>query len=304
MNNWDTNFNYQGVALIQVLLLSVILTLLAVQFSHTARQQIESASGLSDRVNAQLLSYSFLSKMQFIALTDELKEYETLPSEFTELRSGINTALPFKINDDIKMQLRDISGMLSLRYPKHPLWSHYLTHLGYDQQEQSDIVNYLIDLQDKDEQSIMGKEPETNELGMVYLNRPFQTKSETYTYLGVWPKLQQKLGIDFHHYADYEVNITHASAELIEAYFGSELAQDLLLLKNEPQKYKAQLRELVSGQFPEETVSVYPSSKKRLSVSVSKGNVLWHESIDVNIATTSFPPIVLIGRDNQSFYVH
>ena len=58
-----------GIALIQVLLISLIISLLAIQFSVTAGDQVEMAQSFQNRVNSQIEAHSVFSEIIFSQLS-------------------------------------------------------------------------------------------------------------------------------------------------------------------------------------------------------------------------------------------
>ena len=61
-----------GVALLQVLLLSAVMSLLAIRFTETARDQLEMVTQFENRVQAQLLAHSAMSEVIFLNLSQSM----------------------------------------------------------------------------------------------------------------------------------------------------------------------------------------------------------------------------------------
>ena len=61
-----------GVALLQVLLLSALLSLIAIRFSETARDQLGMASDLESRVKAQMAAHSTFNQVIFSQLSESI----------------------------------------------------------------------------------------------------------------------------------------------------------------------------------------------------------------------------------------
>ena len=61
-----------GVALLQVLLLSALLSLIAIRFSATAQDQIGMASDLEARVKAQMAAHSTFNQVIFSELSESV----------------------------------------------------------------------------------------------------------------------------------------------------------------------------------------------------------------------------------------
>ena len=63
----------KGVALVQVLFIAAILSLMALYFTQTSRQQINIASDLQDKVHAELLLTTWQNELLYALLTQDRK---------------------------------------------------------------------------------------------------------------------------------------------------------------------------------------------------------------------------------------
>lgn len=293
------NIKQKGVALVQVLLISAVLSLLAIQFSFTSRDQIQIAQGMNERVEAELRAYTLLNEMIFSALASEYRELSKVPQSLSFLLGRQDEYFTLVVGEEEMVSYRDITGMLSIRYPEHPMFSPLLKKLGYDDQSILEIKEYLRDSQDKDLLSDNGVEPTENIHGALYPNRPFQTKTEAFLYLSPWPLLQEQLGKNIHHYANYELNLTAASKELVAAYYGESLSEKLEQIQDDPVERENVMTALMSKEFSREVITTFPSPYKTMAVEIERSEVLWRETIDVRLSGLSSPPFYIIGRDNN-----
>ena len=289
-----------GVALIQVLIISAVISLLAIQFSYTARDQVYIATTMNERVVAKLDAYSLQNQVLYAILTSETETKDNQSSSFElideQLENGISL---ITLQNGNTVNVQDLAGLIPIRYPKHPLWIPLLAHLGYGESEVRNIINYLEDVQDVDSDAELGIEPSIAPNGLPYLNRPFQSKTEVQLYLSHLPKLAKQVDVSVHHYGIYRVNIVEASQTLLSSVFGDEIANALIAQKTSQKHQEAQklFQTMLGERFPAEAVSVIPSTSRRIRVGVQNNTVLWEENLDVKIATTSNPPYTLIGRD-------
>ena len=125
----------EGIALIQVLLISTILTLLALQFSYTARQQVKTAQSLIEREEARLLAYSLKNKAIFTLLAFELRGINGLPDDLMQLQNLRIGGEKVRYSQVAQIKLEDLSGRLSIYHPTHPAWERFLTELGYTREQ-------------------------------------------------------------------------------------------------------------------------------------------------------------------------
>ncbi len=295
----EMRVNQRGVALIQVLLISAFISLLAIQFSKTARQQVSTSLKLNDRVEAQLRVYSSQQKAIFGLLAEQMQTNE---SSLLQLKADLTgygthtTALSEVIT------LRDISGLLPLQYPRHPLWQTFTQNMDPNEsgEDYGSLLSFLQDVQDPDLLSNTGgQEPSITSSGLEYLNMPFSNSKIAKKYLLDWPYIQANVGKLFHTHAQFEVNVMAMDEELLRILLPSDLVEFILKSRQEPSIGLVEINNIINQRFGSDAIVTYPSTYKRISVSSAKGEVLWGETIDVRLSGLSIPPYRLIGRNNN-----
>lgn len=288
----------RGIALIQVLLLVALIMMLALQLSYSSRSQVTVAQGLQDRTQAILTAHSVKNEILFAVIADEIIPTGALPEVVGVIEQSTQwQQTPVTINN-VTFEISDLTNRVSIRHPSHPLWPLLLTHIGYSDGERQALLQYLTDLQDVDTVSEIGQEPERNELGMPYPNRPLQTKTEIDEYLKPWPLLRERADKLVHHYGDFEVSLMSASADVLSSLFGEEMAMLLIDNSADPMLYRMTVNQLMQMQDPGgEAFTTFPSTIRRITVQVKQNDVLWKETIDVKLAATSTPPYTVVGRD-------
>ena len=116
-----------GVALLQVLLIASIISLLAIQFTKTARSQVDIASKFEDRIRAQLLTRSAINEVIFTELSDTVEALiaaENQSADFQSYSEKINYwGEPFSWGENITIHMQDLNGLAPQRYPDHPVRS-------------------------------------------------------------------------------------------------------------------------------------------------------------------------------------
>ena len=290
----------EGIALIQVLLISTILTLLALQFSYTARQQVKTAQSLIEREEARLLAYSLKNKAIFTLLAFELRGINGLPDDLMQLQNLRIGGEKVRYSQVAQIKLEDLSGRLSIYHPTHPAWERFLTELGYTREQVKNIIQYLIDVQDKDRKSRYGVEPKFNDNNMPYLNRPFQSSTEAQKYLQQYPVLLDNYEKYIHHYANYEISMLHTPELISKAIIGESLPTNFASFEEgEKRDVSKYITGIIDSRYPEESFSTFPSVYKRVNIEIDTGNVLWRDSIDVKLNGLKKPPYTLIGRGNH-----
>ena len=288
----------QGVALIQVLLISAVVIILAIQFSFTARDQIETARGLDSRIQAQLRSYSLQNLTIFRMLTDEVNMLQNnLPEYFSALPMNIDTPLQLTLDDKHSLYTRDIGGMLALQYPEHPAWQYYLEYMGLSSQEAQVFIHYITDLQDSDQSNHSNKKESTFSMSVTKLpDQKLYLVNLTKQYLAAWPNIRERINEDIHTYPLYQLNITTSS----KAVQNSILGNNANAILSETDANRTGIIQLLPVDLDPDSVGLGLSTYKRISTSVIVDNVLWQESLDVRISSLSSQPYSVIGKPQST----
>ena len=106
----------RGVALIQVLLITAILTVFALYLTQSARQQAKIAFLAKDRALAEVINHSAHSQIIFELLTTE----HTMLSGYGKTGDIANKwnfyGKPFALNEYASAAIQDQAGLLNLQY--------------------------------------------------------------------------------------------------------------------------------------------------------------------------------------------
>ena len=123
-------YNQSGIALLQILLLAAVMSLLAMRFTLTARDQIEISRQFEDRVNAHLTAHSVVNEVIFLRLSHLIEQRTLDTKEFHPLPSSdlISTAHGDAVEwrPGVVVELQDLNGLLPQIFPQHPLWRRLL----------------------------------------------------------------------------------------------------------------------------------------------------------------------------------
>ena len=105
-----------GVALLQVLLLGATMSLLAIRFTETARDQIEIAGQFEERVVAQLATHSAISEVVFLQLSTSVESRSSdqaddlaVVSDRVELNFN---GTPINWGENVTLRIQDLNGLL------------------------------------------------------------------------------------------------------------------------------------------------------------------------------------------------
>ena len=295
-------FNQTGVALLQVLLITSVISLLAIRFTETVREQIAMAEQVELRVIAQLKAVSVQSEVIFMLLSDSVTENKqpagVLGSDLPE-KSVLNRyGLPINWADGVEVEIQDLNGLLPQMFPDHALWR---TLLERSSLEQSSINSYLGtwgDMQDSDRRNWNGDgdEPLMSNDGGTYPNGYAQSDKVARWIFDDRPMLLNLVlevsDID----ASYETNLYNAPASLLYAILEHDVTDVLLMERGNEGKRSQGLNEFFRTEFRQENIFVHDSNRLRVTVSVDLPLGSYQQSQTILLKALTNPPFVVIRK--------
>lgn len=278
----------KGVALLQALLLTMIVSLLALQLSLTAREQVTTAQMLESRLEADLLSHSLEVESLFNLMTmeDRAPSFAGRWQGAAEARAGRQR---FELGNGVEVVVSDLSGRLPLRLPQHPLWSPTIESLGISPGLVDEFLNELRDVQDEDQlNASMGTETAVTGIGVPYPNRFIQLPSELERWMGDWFGWMPLILEISHHYPLFEVNQSALVTTLSDAISARPIPQadDVPTMMPQPSALIPSDSELISRGS---------STFWRIEISVERGTVVRRARRDFLLQSLDEPPVLLVG---------
>jgi general secretion pathway protein K len=290
-----------GVALLQVLLIATIISVLAIRFTETARNQLDIASKFEDRIRAQLLTKSVINEVVFTELSDTVETLittEKQSADFQYYSEKINYwGEPFSWGENITISMQDLNGLAPQRYSGHPVWRRLLVFQGLPSADVNRYLGELGDIQDPDRRSWMfgDIEPDKTRSGHAYLNGYAQSDMVLRWVFSDSPQLLQKLLDVSHVRAPFRMNILHSPAYLIRALFDPEIANTLIRARSENTQHRLQLSQLIPSDFTPESISRYTSGDQKITVVAKVGNTLWQDSNILKLSPRAAIPYSILS---------
>lgn len=188
-----------GIALFQVLLITAVISILAIQFTQTARNQIAIAQIIVDRVDAQAKLRSVEAELLFSLITEQ--RYLDVDSSNPYVKQWNFYGKPFKpaIEDsstNFEITIQDLSGLIGLHQGRgNNLLTPLLNKLNTDNTLGESInaealSSALIDWQDDDDLVLInGAEKNQYDRPGMPSNLPLQTYQELLYIKGFTPAL-------------------------------------------------------------------------------------------------------------------
>tara|TARA_B110000208_G_scaffold59577_1_gene77744 strand:- start:1072 stop:1983 length:912 start_codon:yes stop_codon:yes gene_type:complete len=292
-----------GVALLQVLLLGATMSLLAIRFTETARDQIEIAGQFEGRVIAQLAAHSAISEVVFLQLstsvesrlTDQADDLKVL-SDDVELNFY---GAPIRWGEAVTLRIQDLNGLLPQIFPQHPLWGRFLTRKLVPE---DDIARYLgvwRDMQDNDIQSwLLGDvEPQSLPTGQTYPNGLAQSNKVARWVFADQPQLAEDILEASDVFGTYDTNPFNYSKPLLYSLFDAGVADEIILMRSQSSPGSRQLNSLLPAGFRGDYIFDHYSGRLKLDVAIDLGFASWSERRVIHLQAGSQPPFRILLRN-------
>jgi general secretion pathway protein K len=145
-----TMIKQRGIALIQVLLITAILTVFALYLTQSARQQAKIAFLAKNRALAEVINHSSHSEIVFELLTNQHSMLSNAGTSNTVVNKWNFYGKPFALNKYASIFMQDQAGLLNLQYLFAGMFTQFLTTNGVELSRADQIVDRLLDWQDAD----------------------------------------------------------------------------------------------------------------------------------------------------------
>ena len=283
-------------------MITLVISLLAIGFSKTAREQIKSAEQFDDRVRAKLAAHSALNEVIFFQLSESVELInDQLDEKLILKKEDLNLfGRPILWREDVEVYVQDLNGLLPQLFPTHPFWRILLGYNGLDESTVDEYLGVWQDMQDPDIQSWMigNQEPDYLPTGQKYLNGYAQTEHILRWVFADRPELVETLLQFSDIAAPYDTNPMNFPEPLLSIVFDSSLASRMRAARDGFTK-KSVLKSLLPVGMESENIYIHNSSKRKISVRVKSGQGYWHESFLVALDATSTPPYSVLRRDAE-----
>ncbi|TMP45685.1 hypothetical protein CWB96_10905 [Pseudoalteromonas citrea] len=216
----------QGIALIQVLIITAILTVIALFISQTAKQQVQIAHLAMDKSYSEVLLHSSQNSVLFSLLTSPWQQ-----GKFDEeqLKQGVNLYnKPFAVGDFVKVKLQDQAGLINLYYSKPGVIEKRLKVEGVSDVDAKRISSSLFDWIDRDQYS----RPYGSESGSYIRNGIMPDKREWMLVESMTQDLFDNISEDFSIFGASHMNLMTSSKMVIMALSNESVAEQVVQLRN------------------------------------------------------------------------
>jgi len=283
-----------------VLLLSAVISLMAIRFTQTAREQIQTAEQFEGRVVAELVAYSAINEVIFLMLAGSDPGYALLGSGSTgrlPKKADLNFhGSPIMWSNDVTIMLQDLDALLPQLFPSHALWRQVLSSRSVPESAIDSYLGLWSDMQDSDGVSWnKGLEPLNLPSGHKYLNGFAQNDKVLELIFATDKALLAHLLAISDVNASTDTNLFNSPDLLIRSILDASTAQEMIDRRNLGDLSVADLRRLLpkkpwfDGQF-----SPY-SGRLTIRVTIPRDGNAWQEQVTVNLRPTLVKPFEVIA---------
>lgn len=138
----------KGIALIQVLIISIVLAILGIYISQTVQSQVSTAAVIKSSHEQVLAIESAQAELLHLMLTENLAKNSNLES-VTKRWNFFGK--PYLFNEEIAVAVQDTSSLLSLNFTNKTLARNLLFRLGKPDEQIRVFLDSLADWKDNDD---------------------------------------------------------------------------------------------------------------------------------------------------------
>lgn len=261
---------HKGIALLQVLLITAIISILALYLSSTAREQVKLAQLATDRAEAVLDIKTAQSRILLALLTELREPNANSTGEISGKWNFYNQ--PFLLDNSVLTKIQDQSGLIGIGFPDPKLIYDVLEQNGADATLAPVITDSLLDWLDADRLTrLNGAEQDSYVQGPR--NGNISLLQEVSRVRGITPELWRLLGPSFTLYQRGPFNPMSAPPSILSGLIGQDRAAEYLAQRKTSMITANSFSAMTGLQESVEQI-FYPGNVMQISLSVRRGGVL------------------------------
>lgn len=283
-----------GIALLQVLLISAVISLLAIRFTTTAQNQLEMALHVDLRVKAELKAKSVLNEVIFLQLSETVRPNDPhaalvfLPAKSSLNRYGETT----QWSEKVQVVIQDMNGLLPQMFINHAFWKPALLGLSFSEQEVEEYLGTWRDMQDHDLVSWdgSGEEPSKLSNGGLFLNGYAQNDKLLLWLFSDQPEALEVLQEISDINALFETNLLNSPHALLSVLLEPTTLEGFSAERRLGDLKPRELGAILPDIYKVPGFYLYNSNDLRISVRVRLLNNTWLESQVISLTAGSNVP--------------
>jgi general secretion pathway protein K len=265
----------KGIALIQVLLITGIISILALYFSATAREQVKLAQLATERGEAILAIKTAQSRL-LMALLTQLREPNVVASDEISAQWNFYGEF-FLLKNEVSANIQDQGGLMGIGFPDPKLIKDILEQNGADSTLAPVITDSLLDWQDADRLTrINGAEQGSYAHGPR--NGSISLQQEVSQVRGMTASIWQKIGAIFTLYQRGPFNPMAAPPQILRGLIGEDRAAEYLARRKNT-VITAELFSSMTGLQENMQQIFYPGNVMEITLRARRGQVILNKTM-------------------------
>lgn len=282
----------RGVALVQVLIISLILSVLSLFIIQSTQSQIKTTSMIQERFKLRLMLEN--AEASLLEALIRNRRYKSTNSKNQIVDNWNFYGQEFFIGDNVSVLLQDERSLVNLNITNRNLFLQTLKELGLTQEESVTLYESLEDWKDNDSLS----KPSGQENYNLYQprNNELQSFNELFHIKGSEKLAEMDVEHIFTITDQIGFNPLNAPEPVLKAFLNNDyIAQRVIELREQKQISEGEMYEL-SGIETSEYINFATGNQIRVQLSVAKGDIRLRKSFNLSINPASkIRPIVISG---------
>jgi general secretion pathway protein K len=282
----------RGIALVQVLLISAIISILAIYISQTARQQVNWAINHTDYADGIFSIQSAEAELIYTLLTNQRTLSDT--NNITRNWNFHNQQFDFDANTRISIQ--DLAAKISIAFGPNQEFISLLESYGLSSGQSMLISDSLFDWVDSDNLTRLNGAEQSyyKNFGLIEpRNAPLQTLRELKLIRGVNDEIYQNIFSDLTLHTTSYFNPFLASKSVLNSLVDLDVTSTILKLRAAGELDHSRFTRL-TGISEVEGLNFYPSKKLNLTINYKKNHIHMNKSLTIEVSYSQTNPFQII----------
>lgn len=283
-----------GIALVQVLLIVAVLSILALYFTQSARNQVHNATLMVDKAQAYVELHNAQANVLYALLTEQKDPEQANKNNQSNnvLTNNWNFhGAPFSYNQQVTVTLQDLRGLLNLHYPNKQRLRQLLTYSGLNDYDAQLTSQQIIDWQNLDTRS------DYLPSNITARHAAIHDISEL-KHLGLKSDQLNALQANTTQYKKGAFNPMNAPNSLLNALLSSDVAAHVIMLRNTKHLTVQEFAQ-VTGFSESEDIILYPSNLFKVTLQAHVGDASIQKVIYYHLQPTGKPVVNIVAVKAQ-----
>lgn len=278
----------RGIALVQVLLIVAVLSILALYFTQSARQQVHNATLMVDKAQAYVELQSAEANVLYALLT-EPKDPEQIPSAQSEalINKWNFHGEEFIYSPQVSVAIQDLRGLLNLHYPNKQRLTQLLTYSGLNDYDAQLMSRQIIQWQQLDGRT------DSLPNNIIARHAAIHDVNEL-THLGLAPAQLSALQANTTQYKKGAFNPMTAPNSLLNTLLAQDVASHVIMLRSAKQLTVREFTQ-VTGFNESDDIILYPSNLFKVTLNAQVGDARVQKIIYYHLQPTGKPVVNIVA---------